>query len=70
LTGKIIDKTETQYLIKNIEINIDGNGTYSSNDLISFGKSDKTGTYLRISSPKSDNAISISINNDGNEFQK
>jgi hypothetical protein len=53
-----LTKLEAQYLIKNIEINIDGNGTYSSKR-ISFGKSDKTGLYLCISSsPKSDNAIS------------
>jgi protocatechuate 3,4-dioxygenase beta subunit len=34
LTGKIIDKTGNPISNKNIEINIDGNGTYSSNDLM------------------------------------
>ncbi|SEA71032.1 hypothetical protein SAMN05443667_107192 [Flavobacterium gillisiae] len=70
LTGKLIDKTGKPISNKNIEIEVNGDGTYSSSDLISFGKSDKNGDFTFVfPSPKSDNTISISINNDGNEFQ-
>jgi hypothetical protein len=66
VTGKIVDENGNPIPKKNIDITIDGGGAFlsPSSDLISYGKSDQNGNFTLIfPAPKSDNSISISINN-------
>ncbi|MEL1241908.1 hypothetical protein [Flavobacterium flavipallidum] len=75
LTGKLIDENGNSLPNKDIEVTINGGGTlFSNSDLISFGKSNQDGSFsLIFPTPKNDNEISISINNQinqANEFQE
>ena len=64
VTGKIIDQNGNPIPNKNVDITIYSEDMYTPSDLISFGKSDQNGNFTLIfPAPKSDNSISISINN-------
>lgn len=66
VTGKLIDQNENPLSKKDIEVTINGGEALfsPSSDLISYGKSDQNGNFtLVFPAPKSENSISISINN-------
>lgn len=73
VTGKIIDENGNPIPEKNIDITIYSDYSYTSSDLISFGKSDQNGNFALIfPAPQGENNFSISINNlnnQTNEFQ-
>jgi hypothetical protein len=64
VTGKLIDKNGIPIPETNVDILINGLGTYSNSDIISYGKTDKKGNFTYIfPAPGSENEINISINN-------
>ena len=64
VTGKLTDKNGVPIPETNVDILINGLGTYSNSDLISYGKTDINGIFTYIfPAPDSENEIDISINN-------
>ncbi|WP_281240088.1 hypothetical protein [Flavobacterium praedii] len=64
VTGKLIDNKGVPIPETNVDILINGLGTYSNSDIISYGKTDINGNFTYIfPAPGSENEINISINN-------